>query len=395
MSSFISGLTNKRLLVSVFLLFLAGIVFGAEINIIPPHFTGNNPDETREINNEVEDYFINFRRSLRNDLDFLPDSINKLAGAFANTSVFSSDGASQRGYEGYKAFSFTVGAMGALQFPKNFPILDEIKNAGNSDEGEMGFDFIKDNMDIGLGFDIQALNAQLGINTSKFLLKGLYLGFKLSMYDTNRIKILPLPGFSFKTMSVGINVSYQLISQKRSLLGLLVWRGLNLGTGFIWQNTSLGLTLAPPIEENLKYVAIPISGVGEVSMPLNPVIYMNFDTTTYIVPVEAMTSMRLLGFLNVAFGAGFDIAFGRSVIKTSGSFNVDESDIRGLPQGVRMDEPPKLELRLPGKSSPSLLNLKAMGAVGFNIGPFIIDIPVTYYLRANGYSAGLTLGFTL
>jgi hypothetical protein len=60
-----------------------------------------------------------------------------------------------------------------------------------------------------------------------------------------------------------------------------------------------------------------------------------------------------------------------------------------------MDVAPSLTYSLGGKSSPSFFNIKAMFAVGFNFGPVIIDIPVTYYLLSNGWSLGLTFGVTL
>ena len=391
----ISGLASKKLLVFVFFLFLTGMIFGIDkedIKVTAPTFKSNSGIDVTELDNAAAEAFNDLRNTLYENLYFLPDNLNKLAGAFANASVLSSDGASQRGYEGYNAFSFTVGFMGALKFPRNFMILDQIKNIANGGEGE--FDFIKDNMDVGIGLDLQILNAQFGINVSKFLLEGLYLGFKFSKFDTDLIKVLPLSGFSFKTMSIGANASYQLISQKRILAGLFVWRGLNLGTGFIWQNTSVGLAL--PLSEELEDVTIPISLFEDISMPLNGAIGLGFEMNTYIVPIEAMTSVRLLGFLNVALGAGIDVAFGSSSINAYGSFNVDKDKVNNdLPPGVTMDRAPSLELNLGGKSGPSIFNIKTMGAVGFNFGPFIIDIPVTWYFLDNGYSLGFTLGFSL
>jgi hypothetical protein len=384
----ISGLANKRLLLSVFLLSLAGMVLAVDVNITLPHFTGSNP-EIEVLNEELERAFGLYEDLLRSELAFLPSSFSNLPRAFANTSVFSSDGASQRGYEGYKTFSFTIGSMGAIQFPGKFTLLDEIKDIIiNSGEGEIGFDFIRDNLDIGLGLDVQILNAQLGINTSKFLLKGLYLGFKFSMFDTNRIEAISSLGFSFKTMSAGITASYQLITQKRLLGGLFVWRGLNLGTGFIWQNTSLGLTTSILSESDLLNFSI-----GPISMQFDEIFHLRIDTNTFIIPIEAVTSIRLLGFLNAALGAGVDIAIGSSNINADGSFAL--GSYSGLPAGVIMDVTPSLNYSLGGKSAPGLFNLKVMGAVGFNFGPVIIDIPVTYYFLNNGYSLGFTLGFTL
>jgi hypothetical protein len=389
MRIFISGLTGKWLLVFVFLLFLAGMAFGADkFTVTPPTFTGPNYEE---LNNEAEKAFIKLKNELNDKFKFLPDRVDKLAGGFANASVFSSDGASQRGYEGFNTFSFTTGLVFAFQLP-NFAIFPDFMNTISNSGGKIGLEVLEDIIDIPFGFDPK-ISAQFGINTS-FLLKGLYLGFKFSKFDTNWTKsILPISGFSFSTTSIGVNASYQLISQKRLLGGLLVWRGLNLGSGFIWQNTRLILSPALSIDD----VPIPISGIGEVSMPINGIIRLDFETNTYIVPIEAMTSIRLIGFLNMALGAGVDIAFGSSKIDVSSSLKTDIDKVnQRLPTGVTMDKEPTLKLTpLGGKSTPSFFNSKIMFALGFNIGPAIIDIPVTYYFLSNGWSLGLTFGVTL
>jgi len=395
---FISGLTGKRLLVSVFLLLLAGMVFGIDkedIKVYPPIFKSNNSEiDISDLDKAAEDAFNDIRDNVYNFLEFLPDDFTNLAGGFANASVFSSDGASQRGYEGYKAFSFTFGFMGGFKLPRNFSvfsILNLFKNSGNVGGGQ---GFFEDNMDDDVGIDPQILNAQFGINTS-FLLKGLYLGFKFSKFDTHWISgVIPLSGFSFSTLSIGVNASYQLISQKRLLAGLLVWRGLNLGTGFIWQNTSFNLSPALSIDDN----PIPIEGFETINMPVDAVFHLGFETNTYIVPIKAMTSIRLLGFLNLAAGVGVDIAFGSSKIGVSGSFKVDKDKVnRDLQdKGLTMETDPSLVLSpVGGESKPSILNIKVMGAVGFNFGPAIIDIPLTYYFLNNGYSVGVTFGVAL
>jgi len=391
----ISDLAGKRPLLSVFLLFLAGMVFAVDVEFTAPQFYTNIPeyqDIVQKLNMDLISEFSGYENQIRDDMAGLPSSFPNLARAFANSSVFSSDGASQRGYEGFNAFSFTVGSMGALQLPKKLTLLNEIKDAIKNGEGGIDFDFGRENMDMRLGLDVQVFNAQLGINTSKFLLNGLYLGFKFSKFDTNWIRAKPLSGFSFNTMSVGINASYQLIKRKRILAGLFVWRGLNIGTGFIWQNTSLGLKSSLPMDDDLLNRSIP-TPIGTLNMQLDEVFNLNIKTSTIIIPVEAMTSIRL-GFLNLALGAGVDIALGASNIKAHGSFDV--IDHSGLPPGIElMDGTPSLKYSLGGKSSPSFLNVKAMGAVGINIGPVLFDIPVTYYFLDNGYSLGFTLGFTI
>ena len=398
MRTSIAGFAGKKLLLPVFLLFLTKMVFAIDnLILIPPQFSSSNSEYQaiiKKLNEDLAGEFNKYEDQIRTDMAGLPSSFPNLAKAFANTSVFSSDGASQRGYEGYKAFSFTVGFMGALQFPRKFSILDEIKNAIGSGEGEGGFDFGRDNMDIGVGLDAQILNAQLGINTSKFLLEGFYLGFKFSMFDTNWVKAMPLSDFSFKTMSLGITASYQLINQMRLFGGLLVWRGLNLGTGFVWQNTSFGLTSSPHIADGLGNISVDAPApIGTLNINFDEVFHLDINTNNFIIPIEAKTSIRLLWFMNFALGAGVDIAFGGSDIKAYGSLNVTEHS--PLPADVELVEgTPRLEYSLGGKSAPSIFNVKAMGAVGFNFGPVIIDIPVTYYFLDNGYSLGVTFGFT-
>jgi len=383
---FISGLTNKRLLVSLFLLFLAGMAFGADkFTVTPPTFTGSNPDEIDILNKEAIKACNTLKDQLNKDFDFLPDSFDKLAGGFSNAFVFSSDGASQRGYEGYNAFCFTVGPMLALT-KDSFKYIMSIFN--NSDEATGSLKHI---LNSPFGFSAQ-ISAQFGINTSKFLLEGLYLGFMFSKFDINWINnVIPISGLSFSTMSIGVNASYQLIRQKRLLAGLLVWRGLNLGTGFIWQNTSLNFSPTLSIDD----VPITIPGLGVISWPVNAVIRLGSETKTYIIPVEAMTSIRFAGFLNMALGAGVDMAFGSTNINASGSLNVVGKP-NGLPPDVDIKDPPIIKLNpLWGKSGPSIFNAKILGAVGFNFGPVIIDIPLTYYVSSNGYSIGFTLGVTL
>jgi len=389
MRIFFAGIAGKKLLLAVFFLSLTVTVFAIDIEFTPPHFTGDDPS-IEEINEEAARYFSEYRNLIKSELAFLPGSVPNLTRAFANTSVFSSNGANQRAYQGYKAFTVTAGFMGALQFPKKFTVFDEIKNAFNDAEGEAGFNFDRDNLDIGVGLDVQVFTAQIGVNTSKFLLKDLYLGLKFSMFDSNWVNIMPLSGFSFKTMSVGITANYQLITQKRLPAGVFVWRGLNIGTGLIWQNTSLGIKTSIFPEEDLLYFPIETSK-GTIGMWFDESFNLGINTNICIIPIEAVTSMRLFWFLNVALGAGFDIAFGSSNINARGSFSV--SDV-SLSDGVVMDRKPSLSYGLGGTSGPGIFNLKIMGAVGCNFGPVIVDIPVTYYFVDNGYSFGITFGLT-
>jgi len=171
MRIFIVGIKSKRLLFSLFLLFLAGMVFAVPPpDLELPVFSGDS-----NIVGEINQVMVARLNTYSNDIttklnSFLPaDDFNNLAGGFANASVFSSDGASQRGYEGYKAFSFTVGFMGAIQLPQ-LTLFDKITDVFDNGDEKIGPDLLKDLMGIPFGLDFQVLNAQLGINAS-FLLR--------------------------------------------------------------------------------------------------------------------------------------------------------------------------------------------------------------------------------
>jgi hypothetical protein len=237
------------------------------------------------------------------------------------------------------------------------------------------------------GANLQLINAQIGINTSKFLLKDLYLGFKFSLGKLP-IGSLDIPGFSFRDLSLGLTGNYQLIGQKKLAADLILWRGINIGTAFIWQNTSMGFSF--PIPRDSDWIDI-----GGLSIGINYDIKadLEFNVNTFIIPLEAMTSIRLFWFLDFAAGAGVDIGFGSSTLDVIGSAKVNFPNIGQL--GAVLDKPGSLSLNMGGSASPTLFNPKLMIGLGFGPGPVIIDIPVTWYFLNNGYSFGITLGFTL
>jgi len=119
---------------------------------------------------------------------------------------------------------------------------------------------------------------------------------------------------------------------------------------------------------------------------------LDFNVNTYTVPLEAITSIRLLGFLNIALGVGADLGFGNASLEGDGDARVTMEERYGL----QVESPGSLSLSLSKESSTNLFNPKAMASFGFSAGPVIIlDIPITYYFRNNGFNIGISLGIAL
>jgi hypothetical protein len=295
-----------------------------------------------------------------------------MIGAFANSSVFSSAGATQRHYYGYESFAFTLGAMGGAQLPSSpFSFFNQVDKL---------IEKLEEEGDLRFGANPQFLNAQFGLNTSKFLIKNLYLGLKLGFMKLNIQEV------SFGTFSAGLLANYQLIKHKSIANGLVLWRGVNLGTGFIYQNTSLGFDLAVDDAKNDFYI---YEYDYLLTATVDTKLFFDFVTNTYTIPLEAMTSIRLLWLLNIPFGIGADLAFGSSDLRVGGNAIVN---FPNPPMGLKQKEPGSMSVTMGGNKAPNIVSPKLMTGLSFSLGPVILDVPFTYYFLDNGYNIGITFG---
>ena len=341
----------------------------------------------------------NLKANLKDGFDLALDEINDMVGdiddkpekfiqAFGNSSVYSSEGATQRGYAGYKLFAFTTGSMVGIQIPSSpFTIADEIDNLA---------DKINKEKDLALGFNPQVASGQLSINTSEFLVKNLYLGLRFGYMNLNSL----MDDLEFKTMNFGLVANYQLVPQKRFAKGFFLWRGLNLGTGFIYQGTKISYKhKLDTIEQDITTVEFD-AGIRQetvdLGMELKPSLNLDIDITTFTVPVELTTSVRLLWFLNLPLGFGFDVGFGKSDmrigLKSDINVKVNDSSIDDIEKYLVQDTPGNLSVKAGGEMAPQIFNLKLMSGLGISVGPIVLDIPVSWYFLDNGFSAGVTFG---
>jgi len=362
--------TTGRLITGA-ILFLAGTVCAFALEI-----KGEAPKLTNSLYQDALDTEFEYLRSEINkhikDIASKPENLIK---AFGNSQVFASSGAAtQRGYGEYKTFCVTLSpvTLGFQLYDKPDNFINDIKDANKL------LDKLNRDGDIKLGFNPQVINARIGLNTSKFLLNNLYLGLRIGYMKLNGDD-LGSAGLSFDAFSIGATANYQLVPSKKVAKGLLLWRGVNVGTGFIYSGTKIGLSM------NLGRQEGTFSGIG--TLTIDPKMVLDFKIDTFTIPVEVTTAVKLLWFLNIPLGVGADFGFGKSDLKVSaaGDMNVTGS-------GIQQQTPGYMSLTAGGDMSPTVTNFKVMSGVGINIGPVIIDIPVTYYPLDNGYSVGFSIG---
>jgi hypothetical protein len=364
----------KKIMTPVLLLTLTGMtrLFAIDVTFTPPKFGGAPPAIVDPINSQLESIFAQYENEIGNTLRFININPAKLINAFASSSVFASTGATQRGYGGYELFAVTVGAMGGFMIPNLFSVFGEI----NSLLGD-----VERLNDLRLGFNPQILNAQIGFNTS-FLVDKLYLGLKLGYFrlDTGQV--------AFSTPSIGVTANYQLLPQIRIPTGIILWRGINLGSGLIYQNTNMEIGIPLPSRSE----QLNVMGLNITTMRIESKLILEFIKNTLTIPLEAVTSLRLLGFLNLSLGLGADLGFGLTDFRLTGKATAYFDD---LPDFLNPIQDPGLSATTGGTNSPDLLNPKLMAGLGFSVGPVIIDIPVTIYPLNSGYNFGITLGFIM
>ena len=273
----------------------------------------------------------------------------KLVKGFANASVYSSHVATQRGYMGYDKFAITVGTMAAAQVPATVIDLGYYKKLTKS---------LRKQGDVYVGVAWNAWSVNVGVKLPADLSISAKFGMlKYSYAD-----------FDFDGKNAGGMINYQIISPKAPPVKFVLWRGLSVGTGFMWQyNNTL-----------YNYKSDPFTSGGYI---LKPKIKIFAKSESYVIPMEISTAVRLLWVLNIHAGGGVDFAWGSSRLNYSAVGYVVGGGSAGLFAAYGKQ----------GGTGPTNVLPKIFCGPGLNFGPVIIDIPFTYYFN-NGFDIGVTLG---
>jgi hypothetical protein len=356
------------------LVFAIAIPVFAEIEVTVTGTPPKTGDTT--IDNELNNAFNDVLQDLKDEFKrIFPNSPDKLLRAMGNSSVYASHGATTRGYGGYKLFSATFGSMLGFQLPKDI---------ASFIEAPFDMDTLEKEGDISLGVSPNMVNVNVGVNLGilKFLPENLGVLKRDNFYIGLRIGYFKLPSltdeFSYSSFTLGLTANYQVIPSL-SLAKLITWRGVNVGSGFIYNgsNASIIMSMGDPITEN-------VTGGGRITM--KPQASVGLKTNTFTIPLEATTAIKLLVF-NIPLGVGADLAFG----KTSFGLGV-ASPIEVYVPGGYTPSDGSINVDVEACNKPTLFNFKIMTGFGISAGPVVFDFPITFYPISKGYSVGITFG---
>ena len=356
------------------------------------------------LNTELATLATDFETQIETDPDIEKYSDQPLlAEGFANAGAASAMTGLYRTQHGYKLFSAAYGLGVSFSMP-GVDFLSELNSAS----------FIEDEGDIYAGLAMHPLNLSASVNLG-FLVPGLRVNGKFGYYDMKKGTITD--DISFNSLSVGAGASYQLIKPKSVPAGLIKWHGIVVASGFYYQrnraemsytpdengfDSSTSITLGQFLEQedidliNLTEGTSFTTGTSFGYLSTTPEINAKIESSTFTIPLEVSTAVRLLYFLEVMVGAGVDMSFGSGEVSLSSSSDVDfvvdpefEGDIDVTPGSV--------DVVNKTTADPQLVRPRLMTALGLGLGPVRIEFPFIYYFDSEGntFVTGITAGFML
>lgn len=290
---------------------------------------------------------------------------DKLARGFANANAYASQAATFQGYQNYSIFAISTGVMAGVQLPSlSKSYYDDIDKK------------LENEGDLYAGVGAGAAFVNFGVNAG-FITPGLYLSAKFGSFT-----VKPDDDSKVKNTLVGVGINYNLVDGT-GLSGFFRWRGLSLGTGFLYNKSNVDYSVK--VDKQIEsFDAAGYTG----NLILDPTVNLGLDVTTYTIPLDIVTSFQMLWLLNLTFGAGVDFTFGNSDIVLSSNGNVDvefsSASIAVTPGTVVIDGSTK-------NIKPSFVRPRLMTGIGFNFGPLKVDVPVYWYI-ATGAAVGVTVG---
>ena len=196
----------------------------------------------------------------------------KLARGFANANTYASGASTLRGYQGYDLFGVSIGTMFSLQAPSSsLTFYKDLQD--DLDDGDMY---------AGMGANL--LSGQVGINLS-FLVNDLYLAFRFGKFNTTLGGKEDDFKLGLDSGLFGILLNYQLIGQQSILGRSMLWKGVSIESGFIYSKNKTSFY------QGMDSIEVPD---GSYIADVDPSFSFIIDNKSYIIPVEAYTSIRLL-----------------------------------------------------------------------------------------------------
>lgn len=381
------------------LLLIVGIGFSAgaqelDISITSPGITLGG--DLSNFQDEL-DGFLSGENSpttlLENELDALEldqyADLSMLARAIANAGSAASHLGTQRAFSDFRIFALSIGSGAALTVPDIDPSYLETLQEDVESSG-----------DIYVGAAIQPITAALGVNLSRWIPRtraDVKLGYANLADGTIG------DGVSFSALSVGVGANYQILQSRQLPLGFIRWRGVSLASGLMFQRNETDISVSindqaltqelyagtfvnetDPTDNNLGefYTENDTDRELIATLLVEPSVNVAAESTTYTIPLEATTGLRLLWLLDVNVGAGVDLVFGNSevVFGADAALKVDAES----GEYVESTSPGSVGFGVTNTESPQFFRPRVTGGVGLNLGPIKLDVPLMLYFDEDG-----------
>jgi len=395
----------KQILLSAgAVIFLSGFAFGQSTKLVitPPTISNwGNLDslltsaQKASIQTQIQQPLLDAQNSFNSDYLSKLKDFKDLSRGFANSNAAASDNVPFLGFQNYDYFTFLLGTNVGFSVPSLS--VSDISNIGST---------IKNQGDVYAGLASGGVAGQFGLNTSTFLVKGLYITAKFGIFNYSQSNTSgdANTDVSFKQIMFGLGVNYRLVSPTNIGHGFLNWRGLSVGTGISYNSNDIDLGIGYTNQTQTANISTPLSGnlatITSTATLSNIKANLNFKSSSLTIPVEIDTSVQLLWLLNLGLGLGADINIPTSTISLGGNTNaaIAVADSTGKTvQGLTFS--PATATITGGKYTSSaqffdVVSPRISADLGLNIAILKFDVPLSYYPVSKTFTAGFSFGLS-
>ncbi len=299
------------------------------------------------------------------------------AQGFADTGSASAYSGLFRSPYNYKIFSIAYGFGAAITMADSLSLSDY--RSGNIIENEN---------DTYAGIALHPFNLSAGINLG-FLVSGLRANVKFGYFDLSAGTLTE--EYYFETKSFGGGLTYQLVKPKSVPLGVFKWQGLNISSGLYYQKTTVETKFVP---DDAGFTSAVTLGAAVVDgyLAVVPELSASIESSTFTVPIEATTGVRLLYILDLMIGAGVDLTFGSGEITMESNQQVAFVYTGGAVPTT--NTPGRITITSTTKEDAKLVRPRIMAGIGFGAGPVRFEVPfsISFSEKGNTYVTGINAG---
>lgn len=343
--------------------------------------TSANSTALADLNAKIQTAFSQIASDLNaqyNNFNGLAD-LSDLSKGFANANMAAFDNASLLGYQNYDLFAVSVGFNTSVALPSN------------GDAAATAVNDLATNGDVYAGTATGGIGAQVGIN----------LGFLVpNLYGSARFGVMPSvslgSGITAQQGSFGLGVNYALFKPLDFGFGLAKWRGLSVGSGFIYNANTINADV--PID-SMTYDDTADFDNGSGTTATIPFEAKTVDTkakvkitdSSFVIPIDVMTSVQLFWIFNIGAGLGADLNFASTKVSLGTSSGLALTSTDSSSQFTTTNGSASLNLG-DSKGNGDYIVPRLAASFGLDLSVLKLDFPVSYYPTTKAFAFGFTGG---